>query len=130
MEWNVVIMKVFELCIIPLLGAVTVYVVNLIKKRVDALTKESNNVLANKYLEGLEATVVNCIKATNQTYVETLKKEGSFDKAAQEEAFKKTYEAVMAIVTDDAQKYLQEITKDVPTLVTNLIEAKIAETKK
>lgn len=130
MEWNVVIMKVFELCIIPLLGAVTIYVVNLIKKRVDALTKESNNVLANKYLEGLEATVINCIKATNQTYVETLKKEGSFDKAAQEEAFKKTYEAVMAIVTDDAQKYLQEITKDVPTLVTNLIEAKIAETKK
>lgn len=130
MEWNVIIMKVFELCIIPLLGAVTIYVVNLIKKRVDALTKESNNVLANKYLEGLEATVINCIKATNQTYVETLKKEGSFDKAAQEEAFKKTYEAVMAIVTDDAQKYLQEITKDVPTLVTNLIEAKIAETKK
>lgn len=130
MEWSVIIMKIFELCIIPLLGAVTIYVVNLIKKRVDALTKESNNVLANKYLEGLEATVINCIKATNQTYVETLKKEGSFDKAAQEEAFKKTYEAVMAIVTDDAQKYLQEITKDVPTLVTNLIEAKIAETKK
>lgn len=130
MEWNVVLMKFFELCIIPLLSTISIYIVNLIKKRVDALTKESNNVLANKYLEGLETTIINCVKATNQTYVETLKKQGSFDKAAQEEAFKRTYEAVMAIVTDDAQKYLKEITNDVPTLVTNLIESKVSEAKK
>ena len=130
MEWNEVLMKIFELCIIPLLSTISIYIVNLIKKRVDALTKESNNALANKYLKALEATVINCVKATNQTYVETLKKEGSFDKAAQEKAFKKTYEAVMAIITDDAQKYLQEITNDIPTLITNLIEAKIAEAKK
>ena len=130
MEWNEVLMKIFELCIIPLLSTISIYIVNLIKKRVDALTKESNNVLANKYLEGLETTIINCVKATNQTYVNTLKEQGSFNKAAQEEAFKRTYEAVMAIVTDDAQKYLKEITNDVPTLVTNLIEAKISETKK
>ena len=130
MEWNEVLMKIFELCIIPLLSTISIYIVNLIKKRVDALTKESNNVLANKYLEGLETTIINCVKATNQTYVNTLKEQGSFDKAAQEEAFKRTYEAVMAIVTDDAQKYLKEITNDVPTLVTNLIESKISEAKK
>ena len=38
----------------------------------------------------LNETITKCVIATTQTYVETLKKEGKFDKTAQETAFSKT----------------------------------------
>ena len=35
----------------------------------------------------LSETITKCVVATNQTYVETLKKQGKFDKEAQKIAF-------------------------------------------
>ena len=41
----------------------------------------------NKYLKMLSETITKCVIATNQTYVETLKKQGKFDEEAQKIAF-------------------------------------------
>jgi hypothetical protein len=71
----------------------------------------------------LQDTIVRCVIATNQTYVENLKNKNAFDKEAQEEAFKMTYDAVMVILTDDAKDYLNNAVGDLQLYVTKLIEA-------
>lgn len=44
-------------------------------------------------------------------------------------AFQRTYDAVVAIITDEAQECLKEAVKDLETYITNKIEAKITMLK-
>jgi hypothetical protein len=60
----------------------------------------------------LANTICQCVIATNQTYVEALKKEGKFDLDAQKKAFEQTKDAVLAILDDEAKKYLASIFGD------------------
>ena len=75
-------------------------------------------------------TVTRCVIATNQTYVDALKKEGSFDKEAQEIAFQKTFNAVMAILSEDMKQYIIETFGDLQVYLFQLIEAQVAQEKK
>jgi len=72
---------------------------------------------------------MNCVLATKQIYVDALKKEGAFDEAAKQKAFQLTYDAVVAVLTDEAQKYLGESIKDLKVYITNKIEASVGMTK-
>ena len=69
--------------------------------------------------------VETCVVATNQTYVEALKKAGSFDAEAQKTAFRMTYEAVLAILNDEAKEYITEAVGDFNTYLTQQIEATV-----
>ena len=77
----------------------------------------------------LSETITKCVIATNQTYVETLKKQGKFDEEAQKIAFQKTYEAVIAIINDDAVEYLTAAMGDFKTFLMESIEAEVNENK-
>lgn len=93
------------------------------------MKQKNDNELYNKYLDLLETTIIDCVVATNQTYVDTLKAEGKFDADAQKEAFKKTYEAVMQILTEDAKTYLTNALGDFDTFVNAKIEASVNTSK-
>lgn len=124
--------SIFEVCIIPLLGILTAYAVAFLKaKKEEILAKIATNKtqeekeLASKYLNMVEKTVTDCVMATNQTYVDSLKQEGKFDAEAQKTAFNKTLDAVLAILTDDAKEYLTQIFGDLNVYLTNLIESQV-----
>ena len=117
--------KIFEVCIIPLLGVLTTYLVMFIRKKTEALQKETDNELYRKYMQLLDETIEKCVIATNQTYVESLKNKNAFDAEAQKEAFKLSYDAVMDILSVDAQKYLNEAVGDLNAYITKTIEAKV-----
>lgn len=124
--------SIFEVCIIPLLGVLTAFAVAFLKaKKEEILAKIATNKsqeekdLAAKYLDMVEKTVANCVIATTQTYVDSLKREGKFDADAQKVAFDKTMNAVLAILTDDAKNYLTQIFGDLNIYLTNLIESQV-----
>ena len=121
--------QIFQVCIIPLLGILTTYIILFINKKSKELQAQTDNELYQKYISMLENTVVNCVIATNQTYVDALKEQGKFDVEAQKEAFNRTYEAVMNILSEDAVLYLQEATGDLNTYIINLIEAQVNQNK-
>ena len=125
MNYMEMLQKIFEVCIIPLLGVLTTYLVLFIKQKSKELQETTDNELYKKYIELLQDTIVRCVIATNQTYVEALKNKNAFDKEAQEHAFKMTYDAVMAILTDDAKVYLSNVFGDLETYITKLIEAEV-----
>jgi hypothetical protein len=129
LDWLDILFKVFEVAIIPILGAATLYLVTLIHAKKQELVEKTKNETTKKYIEMLDNTIVECVLATNQTYVDALKAQGSFDVEAQKKAFQLTYDAVMAILTDDAQEYLSEAIKDLNAYITTKIEAGVVVAK-
>ena len=125
MNYMEMLQKIFEVCIIPLLGVLTTYLVLFIKQKSKELQETTDNELYKKYIGLLQDTIVRCVIATNQTYVEALKNKNAFDKEAQEHAFKMTYDAVMSILTDDAKVYLSNVFGDLEVYITKLIEAEV-----
>ena len=74
--------KIFEICIIPLLGILTTYIVTFLRNKSKELSAKTNNETLNTYLNMLTDTITNCVIATNQTYVNSLKSQGKFDAEA------------------------------------------------
>ena len=125
MEWVLLLADIFEVCIIPLLGVLTAYLVAFIRNKSKELAIKTDNELGQKYITMLGETISACVIATNQTYVENLKKDQIFDVEAQKEAFQKTYDAVMAVLTEEAKEYLTTAYGDLNTYITNKIEAEV-----
>lgn len=126
---NELVPMLFQICLFPLLGILTKYVIALINEKIGAITEEKNDVLFTKYMTMLQETITDCVLATNQTYVDSLKAEGKFDLEAQKVAFQKTYNAVMAILSDDAKQYLISAIGDLDKFVTDKIEAQVVAVK-
>ena len=129
MEWLALLYELLEVCIIPLLGILTAYLVKYIKVKSGEIQNKVDNDNADKYIVMLTDTISACVIATNQTYVEALKKENAFTKEAQQEAFQLTFDAVMAVLTEDAKKYLVSAYGDLTAYITNKIEAEVNANK-
>lgn len=120
-----IIADLFHIVLIPLLAALTTFGVKWLNAKAQSIQENTNNEMLNKYLEMLAATITNCVIATNQTYVDSLKKAGTFDKEAQKIAFKATYESVMTILSEDAKEYLSNALGDLETYIVREIEANV-----
>lgn len=129
MEWLALLYQILEVCIIPLLGILTAYFVKWVNAKSAEIQNKVDNDTADKYIAMLDDTICACVIATTQTYVEALKKENAFTKEAQKEAFNLTFNAVMAVLTDEAKAYLSEIYGDLTAYITNKIEAEVSLNK-
>ncbi len=117
--------EIFEIVILPVLGALALFAVKWINAKAEELKAETEDATLEKYIDMLADTITQCVIATNQTYVETLKKEGKFDKEAQINAFNMTYQAVLAILSAEAKEYLTEAVGDFETFLIKQIEAEV-----
>lgn len=125
MEWLPLLYQILEVCVIPLLGVLTAYLVKYIKIKSAEIQATVDNDTVDKYIALLSDTITACVIATNQTYVEALKKNNAFTAEAQKEAFKLTYDAVMAVLTEEAKKCLSEIYGNLTAYITAKIEAEV-----
>lgn len=117
--------QIMEVVVIPLLGILTAYVVKIVNAKLEEVSANRKNELEKKYINMLNDTISDCVIATTQTYVESLKKQGSFDADAQKEAFNQTYNSVMDILSEEAKKYLNEAIGDLNLYITQKIEAEV-----
>lgn len=125
MDWLELLYKIAEVCLIPLLCVLTAFFIKWLKAKEAELLVKVENDTADKYVSMVAQTITDCVIATNQTYVETLKKQGSFDAEAQKIAFQKTLDAVVAVLSDDAKAYLSELYGDATAYLTTRIEAEV-----
>lgn len=117
--------QIFEVCIVPLLGVLTAYFVKWVNVKADEITRNKDNELEKKYINMLNDTITDCVIATTQTYVDSLKQQGSFDADAQKEAFEMTYNAVIKLLTEEATEYLNTAIGDLNLYITNKIESEV-----
>ena len=121
--------QIMEVVVIPLLGILTAYIVKIVNAKLEEVSASRKNELEKKYIDMLNDTISDCVIATTQTYVESLKKQGSFNVDAQKEAFNQTYNAVMGILSEEAKEYLNEAIGDLNLYITQKIEAEVSINK-
>lgn len=119
--WNLI----FELIIIPLAGILVGFLVKYLKIKSDDICAKIENDNLQKYLNMLNNTISQCVIATNQTYVEALKKEGKFDLEAQKIAFDKTKTSILQLLSQEAKVYLTTAIGDLDSYINNIIEAEV-----
>lgn len=129
MEWMEILNQFMQLVLLPLLGALTTFLIVLIKRKGEEIAAKTDSELQKKYVEMLTTTIADCVSATSQTYVESLKKQGAFDAEAQKKAFEMSYNAVFRVLTEDAKEYLNAVYGDLEAYVTQRIEAQVKATK-
>lgn len=117
--------QLFELVVFPVLLALSGYAVSLIHLKSKEIKERIENDKMKKYIDLLDNTICSCVIATNQTYTEELKKAGRFDKEAQQEAFRRTYENVLTILTAEAREYLAAIYGDLDAYLKEKIESEV-----
>ena len=129
MNFTLLLEQLFNLVVFPVITLGGIYLIYLMNVKIKEIKQKTNNEVANKYLDMLDDTIANAVLATTQTYVDSLKSAGKFDLEAQKEAFKKTYDAVMKVLTDEATTYIVTAVGDLETYITNKIEAQVKVSK-
>lgn len=114
---------------IALVGLLTAFLVRLIEKKTKEITASTKNNKVDKYIEMLSSTITECVISTNQVYVDVLKKNNKFNEKEQKEAFAKTYENIMSILSEDAIECLAEVYGDLTLYITTRIEAEVKKKK-
>lgn len=125
MDWNVF----FELCLIPIFGIATTFLVLFLNSKKQEVDAKIENETAQKYINMALDTIAECVVATNQTYVDSLKAQGKFDMEAQKVAFQKTFDNVMALLSQEAKDYLTVAYGDLTNYLTTRIEAQVKISK-
>ena len=129
MEFTEFIQQFFELCVFPALIILGTFTIDFLKAKTAEVKQNTNSEQEKKYLEMIYNTISVCVIATNQTYVDTLKKAGKFDEEAQKEAFAKTYNAVLLVLSDEVKKYIIKTSGDLQIYLTQQIEAMVKNKK-
>ena len=111
--------------LIPLLiTIITICVCTMTSK----IAKNATESAPSKYSEiiyGLENVVNKAVITTNQTFVNELKKQGKFDKEAMEAAYNKTFNSIVASLSQSFFEYIDEENIDIDTLLKNMIETSV-----
>ena len=129
MDWMTLLPQIFQLAVFPLLVALTFFAIKWLKaKELEILDKVDSD-MGDKYIAMLFETIRDCVSATTQTYVDSLKKQGKFDAEAQKTAFAMTLSSVLNVLTDDSKEYLSTIYGDLNAFITTKIEAEVKAQK-
>ena len=111
--------------LIPLLITIITICICMMTSKV---AKDAARTAPSKYSEiiyGLENIVNKAVITTNQTFVNELKKQGKFDKEAMQEAYRRTYESIVASLSQSFFEYIDEETVDIDVLLKNMIETSV-----
>ena len=104
--------------IIPLISIAGTQLIKFINSKI------KNNELV-KQLTTATTIVTNAVRVVFQTYVDTLKKNGSFDKEAQAEALTRAKNIALSQITEDTKSYIENTYGDFNNWLTIQIEATI-----
>lgn len=126
LDWMEISKIVVDLIFVPILGYIAICIKSWVKEKATELQEKTKSELTKKYIDLLNTTICECVLATNQTFVDVLKKSDNFNEEAQKQAFQMTFDTVKALLTDEAEKCLNEVFKDLDKYIINKIEAQIS----
>ena len=111
--------------LIPLLITVITICVCTMTSKIAKNAAESAPSKYSGIIYALENIVNKAVITTNQTFVNELKKQGKFDKEAMEVAYNKTFNSIVASLSQSFFEYIDEETIDIDMLLKNMIETSV-----
>lgn len=115
--------------IIGLIAAVLVivsyFLCKFLKKLADKFSGSVKSEKERNMIERIYEIIHDCVVATNQEYVESLKASGTFDMEAQIKAFNDTKEAIMQLLSTEMVTFITDTYNDLNVYLDNKIEAEV-----
>ena len=111
---------------VPVLSA---FLIAFIKKAAVQAAEQTESIKCQGYITEIANAVSVAVAATSQTYVDALKKSGSFTVEAQKEAAQKALTACVASISPAAQTFISTVYGDLTEYLTNRIEAEVRKQK-
>ena len=111
--------------LIPLLTTIITICVCTMTSKIAKNAAESTPSKYSGIIYALENIVNKAVITTNQTFVNELKKQGKFDKEAMQEAYRRTYESIVALLSQSFFEYIDKEAIDIDTLLKNMIETSV-----
>lgn len=130
MDINSTLSSVLYLVITTILPVLATYLVKFVKAKIEEKTALIDNEYAKNVVEDVSNIILEAIEATNQTYVDELKKNGEFTKEAHDGAMRMTLEKVYNLVSLDTIKFISQRYEDFDFWVRNKVEYLIKINKK
>jgi len=84
----------------------------------------------NKIIDQVQSVVTTAVQATNQTFVDDLKKAKKFTKESATEAKNKAFETAKKLITEEAANAIEQVYGNVDVYLDNLIEDTVKALKK
>lgn len=122
MDWQSLVIQIVSV-ILATLGA---WVLAKVKSLINTKIK---NEKARALLDSATTVVSNVVKATYQTYVESIKGTDAWTKDAQEKALQNAVTAARSQLSEEVEKYISDNFGDVETWIKSLIETTLYNLK-
>ena len=123
------IFSLLQAVIIAAVPVITGFLCKFLAAKKSELAAKIDDENAKRLLEEACDAVMTAVICTNQTYVDALKKNGTFSMENQKEAFQKSYETALSIMSVEARDLIEELYGDVQTWLTAKIEAAVKQEK-
>ena len=118
-----------QVVVIPAIPVLVTYLVKYLKAKTEQTTTKINNELVRTYLQEATDAVLQAVTYTAQTYVDTLKKQGKFDKEAQQKAFNTAKNIALQLLTTEAKQMIEDLYGDLMLWLETKIEQTVKEQK-
>lgn len=119
------LLTVLQAVIIAAVPVITTYLCKLLlAKRDEVITKIKDENAIRLYDDAMQA-VITAVTATNQTYVDALKKDGKFNLEEQERALMMARSKAKQIMSEEAKDYIGTVYGCLNGWLTNMIEAQV-----
>ena len=112
------------------IGVLGTFFIYFIKQGINYLKSYTYTKQQQNFLDSVQNLIIDCVECTNQTFVDELKKENSFDLDAQRQALQITYERVINLLTPKNIEILSTYTNDIEEWIKTIIESYIKSSKK
>jgi hypothetical protein len=111
--------------ILPFLVSLSKYFCMLLVAKVEDLQKKIENDKINNYIDHAQDAITTAVDSITQTFVKTLKENGTFTKDSAKDAFNKAKKQALYMISDEAKEAITSVKGDVDFWVENKIEAYI-----
>lgn len=107
MEFTEMLNSVLYIVLTVILPVVATYLVKLIQKKIDASTiieEATKNENVSNLVKDALSDVMDAVLYVNQTFVDSLKKQGKFDEKAWEDAKTRAYNAALETISEASKE--------------------------
>lgn len=132
MDTEKILNEIVTLLIIPILPAVSTFIIAWFKAKTDEIRNRIQNDTIAQYIDILDFTVESVVMALNQTTVEGMKNASKDGKLTKEEAIlikQQAMNEVYKVLGSTGKATLSQVFENLDALISNKIEALISSTK-
>lgn len=123
------IQDIIYLIITGIMPLLIMYAMTFLKVKIKEYQKNLDNDQLNRYIDAATDAITKAVISVNQTYVDTLKRQGKFDAEAQSKAKQMAIDKAKELITADSKAAINTLYNDFEAYLNDAIEELVRENK-